>query len=250
MVCRDRDADHHYALAGGQNSHYAEKYGKFAYSTDVGFTVRSRAPGLAGAGVDGALALSEDGRSFRVRTGVDRTEVDGDTLYSRWHPWDDVTVDSWVAPASPWHVRVHRIDADRPLESAEGGFPMDRSGEDDANAVEHVTDGGNAVVRYPSGVSGVRGLRERRTGEVVEQDPNANVVAPRTVVPTLRADFEPGTHWLAAAVTAATADGDAAWGRPPALESDGAVTVVADADGEPVLRCDADAPGPLDAAPF
>jgi len=250
VVCRDRDAGHHYALTAGQDSHYAEKYGKFAYSTDFGFSVRSRAAGLAGAGVDSALALSEDGRSYRVRSDISRTEVDGDTLYSRWHPWDDVTVDTWIAPATPWHVRVHRIDTDRALRSAEGGFPIDRSGEDAEGAVERETGDGSAVVRYPGGVSGVRGLRDRRTGEVVHQDPNTNVVAARTVVPTVTADHDPGTEWLVTAATAATTDGDAAWERSPELEWPGGVPILADADGDPVLRCDADAPGPLDEVTF
>ncbi|WP_123533520.1 DUF2264 domain-containing protein [Halosimplex salinum] len=246
VVCRDRDADHHYALTAGQNSHYLEKYTKFAYSTEFGFGVRSRAPGLGGAGLDSALALTHDGRDYRTRIDVTETEVDGDTLYARWEPWDDVTVDTWLAPASPWHVRVHRLDTDRALESAEGGFPMDRSGEDDTEAVDEVTDGASAVVRYPAGTSGVRDLRGDRSGAVVGQDPNTNVVAARTVVPTLQAEYEPGTHWLVTAATAATAEGDPRWDRPPRLVGDGSPPVVENANGTELLSCDGDAPGPLD----
>ena len=250
VVCRDRAADHHYALVAGQNSHYGEKYTKFAYSTDFGFSVRSRAPGLDGAGHDSALALTEDGRTYRIRREVSETVVEGDTLYSRWEPWSDVTVDTWLAPDSPWHVRVHRISTERALESAEGGFPMDRRGEaDDPDVVDEPTDEGSALARYPRGTSGVRDLRTSREGEIAGQDPNTNVVAPRTVVPTLVDEHDPGTHWLVTAATAATTGGEAAWNSPPTLERIDGIPTVTDRDGEIVLRCDKEAPGPLGEVP-
>ncbi|MFB6150888.1 MAG: DUF2264 domain-containing protein [Haloarculaceae archaeon] len=244
VVCRDERADHHFALTTGQNSQYLEKYAKFAYSTDFGFGVRSRASGLAGAGHDSALALREAGGRYRIRLSVADSTVDGTTLYSRWEPWPDVTVDTWLAPAAPWHARVHRVETGRSLDSAEGGFPLDRSG-DDPDGFDRRTDDGSAYASYPNGSGGILDLDGSRTGRVVDQDPNTNLCFPRSTVPTLTATHGPGTHWLVSAVTAARADGDDRWGRSPSLDAGGGATVVRADSGPPILRCDGDAPGPL-----
>jgi len=258
VVCRDDGADHHYALTAGQNSTYLEKYTKFAYSTEFGFSVRSRATGLAGAGHDSALALSEDGTRYRIRLEVTDAVVDespaaGPVLYSRWTPWPDVTVDTWLAPASPWHVRVHRLETGRPLHSGEGGFPLSMDGDGFPGAYDRVETDGAALARYPAGTTGIRDLRfgrdddcERaRQGRAVDQDPNTNVLAPRTVVPTLTARHEPGTHWLVTAATAAPGSGDCEWGRPPILADDGERPVLRNHTGDPLLHCDESAPGSL-----
>jgi len=253
VICRDEGAGHHYALTTGQNSQYQEKYTKIAYSTEFGFSVRSRALGLAGAGHDGALALSEGGTHYRIRLEIDESVVDDSgerpTLYSRWTPWSDVTVDTWVAPASPWHVRVHRLETGRPLHSGEGGFAISRAGDDAADACERVENAGEAVVRYPEGVGGVVDLLDDganpRDGAAVDQGPNTNLVAPRTVVPTLTGEHDPGTHWLVAGVTAAAPGGDARWDSPPEIAVEDSVPTVRDRDGTTVLRCDDSAPGPL-----
>jgi len=263
VVCRDETADHHYALTTGQNSQYGEKYTKSAYSTEFGFSVRSRAGWLSGAGHDGALALSEEGEQYRIRSEIDEAVVDDGgerpTLYSRWTPWSDVTVDTWVVPASPWHVRVHRIESERPLHTGEGGFAISRAGDSGAGAaerVERVEREGEAVVRYPEGTGGVVDMladesgggsgESVRDGAAVDQDPNTNLVAPRTVVPTLLDEHDPGSHWMATGVTAASPDGDARWDAPPEIAVAEGTPVVRAGDGATVLRCDNEAPGPLD----
>lgn len=235
IVCRDRTAKHHYALAAGQSTPYLEKYTKFAYSSAFGFSVRGRRPGLEGAGHDSALALREDGKDYRIRLSVDETGVRDGTLYSRWTPWDDVRVDTWLAPATPWHVRVHRLETDRSIHSAEGGFAYPRDEETRRDRNEHRTSDGSARYRSSDGASGIRDLRGRREGETAGQDPNTNVCHPRTIVPSLVGEHEPGTHWLVAAVTAARGDGDDRWDSPPRLASTDPLVVI-DADGEELIR--------------
>ncbi|RKD88881.1 DUF2264 domain-containing protein [Halopiger aswanensis] len=241
IVCRDRTADHHYALAAGQSTNYREKYTKFAYSSEFGFSVRGRRPGLEGAGVDSALALSEDGRTYRIRESVEETAVRDETLYSRWTPWDDVRVDTWLAPASPWHVRVHRLESDRPLRSAEGGFALPKGDDDRPENHEYQTGAGRAWCQTPGGTSGVRDLRidadgdDGREGETADPEPNTNVCHSRTTVPTLVGEYEPGTHWLVTAVTAARDEGDEQWDQAPTLESVDPI-VVTDVEGTELLH--------------
>ncbi|WP_435101486.1 DUF2264 domain-containing protein [Halarchaeum sp. P4] len=235
VLCRD--ADHLFALSRPADSvHSRENYAKFAYSARFGFSVASRAPGPGHAGHDSALALSLDGEQYRIPSGNEVTgTVDGTTITSRWEPWDGVSLTTWLAPALPWHVRVHRLETDRRVYSEEGGFALDRSVGRDESAT-HRTEDGVARARYPAGVSEITALEAERDPVVVAEDPNTNLYHPRTVVPTLRGDHGPGEHWFASAVAARPGVDAALDGRPAGVLADRGFTVT-DPDGTTLLDC-------------
>jgi len=196
VVCRD--GGHVTALAAGQQSHHGRaKYAKFAYSSAFGFSVGSRRHGAGLAGHDSTLALSLDGESYRIRGDLEETACEGETLRSRWEPWEGVRVDSQVAPALPWHVRLHRIQTDRRLHTEEGSFALARP--ERGRHSEEWRDDSAALVRSDAGTSAVHALDGAREASVVGEEPNTNLYHPRTVVPTLRGTLEAGTHWLATA---------------------------------------------------
>jgi hypothetical protein len=224
ILCRDPAGRHVVALASGQHEpwirHAGEKYAKFAYSTAFGFSVPLGRRGLAQAAADSMLALSDDGECYRVRERPAEARADRGALYARWRPIPGVEVETWLLPAGLWHLRLHRLRTDKPLWSAEGGFALDRTGDDViARSGLEQAGAGLALARYPAGGSGLRDLLGRRQGRVLRVDPNTNLLRPRTVLPTLVAEHAPGEHWLACAVLA---DPDAAvwaaaWERAPAL---------------------------------
>lgn len=225
MVLTRDDAGHVTALASGQEApwlgHGAEKYAKFAYSTAFAFSVPAGGRGLEDGAHDSMLALSDDDVHWRVReTLVDAELRDDGVLWSRWLPWPDVEVETWLVAAPPWHVRVHHVRTGRTLHTAEGGFALDRTGDDPADPrFEHSTGPGEALAVYAAGLSGVRDLDGQREGRVVRAHPNTNLVAPRTVLPTLLGEHGPGEHRLRCAVLAVSGDiGDrrSAWDAPPA----------------------------------
>jgi hypothetical protein len=238
VLCRD--SDHLFALSLAQESdHGREKYTKFAYSAQFGFSVAGRTPGPGQAGHDSALALSLDGDQYKIPNAATTTAVYGTTLAQRWDPWDGVSVETWLAPALPWHVRVHRLTTDRRIHSEEGGFALDRTGDDDANRFTHTAEDGTALARYPGGVSGIVDPSGDRTPVVLDEEPNTNLNASRTVVPTLRATYEPGAHWLASAVMASP-DRESAWERVPVVRVHDDSAVVKEPDGDVILDCSAD----------
>jgi len=243
--------------------HGEAKYAKFAYSTAFGFSVPSCQLGLAGGAYDSVLALSEDNRHFRVREGPleahlveervksrlqtgswqwrvlrrlysilsarlrPRTilRIEDTKLYSRWQPWPDVTVETWLFPMLPWHVRIHRLHNGRYLYSAEGGFALDRT-EGRSNLTQYILrKTGMALAVCPAGWSGLRDLtvpgmgRGIRKGLVLSADPNTNLLHPHTVVPTLIGEHEKGEHWLICAVLGlpGTEDFEEIWNDSPAL---------------------------------
>jgi hypothetical protein len=209
IVCHEPGSAHVFALAGGQHAmwarHGAAKYAKFAYSTAFGFSVPAGGAGLEQAAADSMLALSDDGVHYRVREVPLDARIEPRGLYARWEPWPGVEVETWLVPDPPWHLRLHRLRCDRVLWSAEGGFALDRGGDEaQTGSSRHEAGSGLALARYPAGAGGLRDLFGQRTGGVLVVAPNTNVITERTVLPTLIGQHAAGEHWLACAVAAVT----------------------------------------------
>jgi hypothetical protein len=120
----------------------------------------------------------------------------------------------------PWHIRIHRLRTSIKLYSAEGGFALDRT--EPAQPSQHSStqeQPGAALAIYPAGWSGLRDLQGQRQGKVVVADPNTNLLHPRTVIPALLGEHEPGEYWLVCAVVSETdlADCDEHWQQPPTI---------------------------------
>ena len=161
------------------------------------------------------LALSEDGDTYHPRYGCTEYSVEADRVVSTWRPFAGVTVTSTIIPRGEWHVRVHRITTDRTLYAAEGGFALARgkNGED-----ERIERADCAAAIAPWGVSAVCNLRGYTGGTVVLPEPNTNLMAPRTLLPTLTAKIEPGEHVLVSAVLGTVTGGRALLDDVPAYD--------------------------------
>jgi hypothetical protein len=206
------------ALSSGQQNWEmrfgAEKYAKFVYSSRYGFSVEADERQFRNAAFDGMLGLSDDGRHYRVREELETAQIAGTTLFSSWHPWPDVTVETWLLPASPWHIRVHRITTPRALETSEGGFAVGRA---DMNTDTLVSELGRAEARTPSDISVIVDLSEmQRQGVAHKALPNTNLIVAKTLVPQLRGRIEAGVTVLVTAASALPA-GAGEFGDLPAV---------------------------------
>ena len=249
VMCHDPASGHVTALSGGQIGNNVEshmgnapaKYSKFAYSNCFGFSLARDRDSLSEGAFDSMLALSRDGHDYRVRAAARDVKLDDDVHFSRWELWGDVRIETWLVPAMPWHVRLHRITTPYDLHMAEGGFAVGRIDEvrhPDASATAEAED--CATAQTPLGFSGIRGLREHGRGNVVEAACNTNLIEPLTYLPMLVGQLAAGTHVIASAVLGIPGEGDHAsvWNRPPSLrETDGTVTVL-DPEGRIAGRID------------
>ncbi|MCU6711573.1 DUF2264 domain-containing protein [Paenibacillus sp. J5C_2022] len=227
-VCRPEGDKHVVVYGSGQManfdmSHSAAKYAKFAYSTLFGFSVPKGGWGLVQGAHDSMLALSECDGYYRTRRECEAFDIRADFVYSRWLPWRDVEVRSWIVPSGMWHVRIHRLRNERPLDAAEGGFAIRQPEgylpcKDDATVAEE----GSAIVRTSLHMSGIRSISGYREALVIEPEANTNVLHSRTLLPTLTVRLEPGEHWLISAVFGGTIgeSGRRAWISPPSVERD------------------------------
>lgn len=213
IICLGKNAGHLYALSNGQwtpgapneHLHMAEKYAKFAYSSYFGFNVVTDTYGLDKLAVDNMLLLSGGDEYYRYRTSTIEHETADTYVYSKWKPFDDVEVETWLSPCNKgqWQLRVHRIVSERPLKAAEGGFPLPYGdtfyplpGDD-----ERVSYGQSEIVTA-QGCSRIVDAINDRTGLLVISSPNSNIMHPRVAVPTLQSEHSPGEFWLACFVQA------------------------------------------------
>jgi hypothetical protein len=198
------------ALSGGQQNwqmrHGTEKYAKFAYASRYGFSVEVDERAYTMGAFDGALALSDDNRHYRVRETNEVAQIAGNTLFARWKPWSDVEVETWLIPANPWHIRVHRITTPRALHATEGGFAIGRA---DLNADTYIDEAGRAVAKSQTDLSAIVDLGGSREGRAHRAYPNTNLIVAKTIVPQLRGEIAAGTTVLVTAAMALPAGADA-----------------------------------------
>ena len=212
-----RDANHEQVIAytagnhAWEHMHEDEKYEKFAYSTHFAFSVSKEVSTLAKGAFDSMLAVKRAGRDlWHVRSGCDTFSLQQDRVAFTWSPMEDVRIESVIVPIGMWHVRCHRIRTSLPVEAAEGAFAVKKDGAGRRPCDRIVTclsqDADRAAAHGVYGTSAIFALCGYDQGEVINTEPNTNLLNPRTVLPMLKARLSPGEHILCCAVYADTQD--------------------------------------------
>lgn len=198
-LCQDSASGHVFALNQGQPlegwpRHCAHKYGKCAYSATFGFGVAA-GTSAGRAGLDCTFALSDDGgRHFRLREKCESQEMVNGVLSSIWRPWPDVEVRTWLLPALPGHLRIHRIRSGRELRSSDGGFAIDRQAPGFTELSDH-------AVTNDAMASAIFDLHGQRSAVIQSHEPWFHLMWFSAVFPTLFGDHPPGETWLASYAT-------------------------------------------------
>lgn len=208
MVIAREDSSHLAAFTGGQYAafepaHMECKYEKFVYSNIFGFSVPKGHYGLEQGAFDNMLALSEEGDYYRGRHNATLIELSEDLVVADWNPWKDVVIRTWLIPGLPWHLRIHRINSDRPLQLAEGGYAIPREDEKGRTIGKKQSEGvgillGAEAINHPtSAIYGLVGYEEARW---IQPEANTNLIHPRTYIPMLSGSMKAGEQWLISAV--------------------------------------------------
>ncbi|MGK9051392.1 DUF2264 domain-containing protein [Neorhizobium petrolearium] len=216
-----------------------EKYSKFVYSTRYAFNIEADDRHFTAASFDGMLGLSDDGVHFRMREVLEEALIAEDRLYSRWRPWNDVVVETWLVPENPWHMRVHRIVTPRALQTAEGGFAIERA---DFNVDRAEQSEGLAVWYGQTDVSAIIDLSPalKREGHAMSPIANTNLIHAKTLLPQLRGEIAPGTTVLVTAAMALPLDETVSktLADPPACPDIGELECLFKAKGSPIPAFD------------
>ena len=189
-----------------EHAHEDEKYEKFAYSTAFAFSVAKEAGTLKKGAFDSMLAVKGEKGLWHARSGFERFALSETEVSCDWRPMDGVAIRTRILPCGAWHVRCHIIRTERPVEAAEGAFavPRDLPGPRPCDRIptEACADATRASARCAEGSCVLFALSGYDRGEVIEAEPNTNLMAPRTLIPTLRASLAPGEAKLICAVCA------------------------------------------------
>ncbi|MBW8248014.1 DUF2264 domain-containing protein [Enterobacter mori] len=181
------------------------KYTKFAYSSRFGFTIERGRFGLKHAACDSMLLLADGDDYYRGRRECEAVRVDENYLYSRWSPWHDVHIDTWQVPFGEWHLRLHRINSARALQTAEGGFAVMKT--------EHQIRERGCYLAAGNGSSVIVDLSPAitRLPDSIITPPNSSIMFPEcAAIPLLKTDIPRGESWLCCAVFASETQNSAA----------------------------------------
>lgn len=201
IICHDKTGKEVQAFTSGQHSHehaHADaKYEKFVYSTTFGFSVPKGRLMLKQGAFDSCLALSEGDGYYRIRYGSESYDIKEDYLESKWKPWNDVVIKSFIIPLTPWHVRIHVIDTKRALDTAEGAFAAPAWIGAESSFKDKI------FYKFDDCITGIVDLSGTLKAEMIQPEPNTNLLYPRTVIPTLTGRINPGKSILVSAVLGA-----------------------------------------------
>jgi hypothetical protein len=165
------------------------------------------------------IGFSEDGEGFRFRSKCE-ARIAGNVLYSVWHPWADVKVETWLIPQRKWHLRVHRIFSSRTLTTVEGGFAI--SALEPARKLIRNAELNSAYVMNKEDFSGIINIHGVREGLVNYPEPLSNLYFSKTVVPQLRGQIEANKEIILACAVIAMPDKsifDTDWFKVPKMPS-------------------------------
>jgi hypothetical protein len=177
----------------------ADKYGKFAYSSEFGFAVESDRWLHLGYAGDNVLALSPDGRHWRVREGIIDRIIAGGGLSTRWSPWEECLIETVQVFLGEWELRAHRIESRRQFEAIESGFALPCFHSLRDQPIDH---SGRAIHRTEVAVSALLDQSGGRISGIRQVMPNTNLVSAYSSVPVLKSQVEAGVTVLAALVYA------------------------------------------------
>lgn len=218
IIERDKTGNQVQLFTMGQHceghAHVEAKYEKFVYSTAFGFSVSKSILNLSHGAFDNTLAVSDDGRYYRSRYGVEAYGIKNDYLYSIWKPYPDTVITTYLVPLCPWHVRIHEIQTSRKIVLAEGGFGFDLR-------LDAVIKKGSASICKVSGemISGITSLAGDQRAKIIIAEPNTNIYFDRSAIPTLQSETNALPTICASAVLGAVGKGcEKYWEMPPVLE--------------------------------
>ena len=109
---------------GAFYSHGGEKYSKFLYSSKYAFSVAGSYASIEGAGGDNMLMFENMGYYFIRRSCMEYKINDDASVYSKWSPFEGVTVETRIIPTDEGHIRRHKIQSDGEYTAYDCGFQL------------------------------------------------------------------------------------------------------------------------------
>ena len=213
-----------------------EKYFKFAYSSQFGFSIPRGNQLKEEAVMDSMLGLqtvdttmtaSRGGQNkietnqFYTRHNVTNVTQTEDYVASTWRVNQALAARTWLIPVEGWQIRVHRIEVTQTSVAYETGFAVADSPD---NQGQIVTDQIGSYYSGPAGFSGIVNLTAMPLEQIdatIHGFPNTNLMTAEVVaLPGRQTTLTSGTHWLVTAVYAhqEVTYAKQKWQQPPVVQ--------------------------------
>jgi hypothetical protein len=164
------------------HAHYPEKYSKFVYSTKFGFSISHSNYSIGEAAPDNMLAFEIDGYIF-TRKICEDFKIENNEIYSKWSPIKGIMVETLLIPNENGHLRRHKVKCDYDCIAYDCGFSVaiTENGADEENAKDREAYIGNSFSSCK-----VISTGEHGTGEIIESEPNTNLIYSKTRIPAIK----------------------------------------------------------------
>ncbi len=171
--------------------HMTEKYGKFVYSTEFGFSVALGNGDIELAAPDSMLAFVYDGYIFTRRNAAIAT-IENKEIRSVWSPLTGIMVETHITLTEKGHIRRHIVTNElKDCIAYDCGFAVPAPAPDQYEAV---TQAGRASARCGKAMCAV--LSSLGEPYVIIPAPNTNLICSKTAIPSVRYDIPMGTAVL------------------------------------------------------
>ncbi len=186
------------ALTAGQypvvlQTHSAEKYSKFAYSSRFGFSVPRSYFTLEECAPDSMLAFYVHDMYY-IRRKCMEYSVSVDMVYSKWSPVNGIVVETKIIPTKGGHKRIHKITSQYDCIAYDCGFSYPNTGQ-----VKAEEDKKCARIADDHGFSSIASLNGE--GNVIKAASNTNLIYPLTMIPSIRYSIEKGENLFESEIT-------------------------------------------------
>lgn len=217
IIVHNPTTNHHYLLNAGQlpaknYNNGDSKYAKFCYSSLFGFNLERSRYNLELCACDSMLLLADGDGYYRGKRESQLIDIGKNGIVTRWKPWNDVDIHSYLIPLKSGHIRLHIVNSQRHLQCVEGGFPVpvvDERAFCQATSQEHYT------LKNTQGLfCAIQDLSPaiHRHYRHVINPPGSNILYPQSsFVPILEGEIPKGLSILSCFVAAGDNDENIVW---------------------------------------
>lgn len=178
--------------------HYVEKYAKFAYSTNFGFSVAHSQNNLNETAPDSMLAfMLPNEEKVYVRQRSLRYEVLADKVVSVWSPMEGIIVETVIIPCEDGHLRSHKILTDKNCIIYDCGFSVALY---EKNYNVETKENMIIISNILQGCK-IECLDKFMKPYLIEADPNTNLLYKNTSIPSLCCCLNVGQHLVNTKIT-------------------------------------------------
>lgn len=174
-----------------------EKYSKFAYSTEFGFSVPRSQKEMREAAPDSTMAFVMDDYVF-VKKRTLGYVIGNNEIQITWTPLSGITVKTTIIPTERGHKRIHEVTSEYACQAYDCGFAVAM---DSVKEFTKKEEGALAEARNETSFCTVEAMQGNGRGTVLNAIPNSNVLHTKTAIPMVRYDIPKGTSHFVTEIT-------------------------------------------------